>query len=466
MPQGNNINIVEKHIEKVVLVLCALLLVGAVAMRVIVSPRKEPISPPDPPVSPANMDEQLDEYARKVDQRVKDQPAQPGESFEKYYDAMVLGRQAPWAQKGLEGFTASQPPAVMISDEAKVLHASLPALTRDLFAPDKPKVEILQQLSRRQDTDGKDRAVDSLVAHVVTEYDWQKLRDAWDDKLEAAKTTTRDVVVRLEAQGRLQMPDGRWVDRDVRTVSLWQAQGLTPPTLPAFPAADAADVQAAIADLNGNWRKRLIQSDYWQVYQSNAWTGWADSLGAWFAEGDRDKQVWFHEDGLAFDRPYQYRCRLVLVNPLLSWPDDVPAGSPTDAEQPALTTPWSEWSNPVAAAPTTEFFFQSSTPSQATVRFTVLARAMGQVVSESFKVAPGESIGGVKALQITDPVAGQVRAHDVDFTTGAVLLSVEPDRRVRAGLLVRATPQAIYVDGQGRLQSRYLLIDKGRIPRD
>jgi hypothetical protein len=236
--------------------------------------------------------------------------------------------------------------------------------------------------------------------------------------------------------------------------------------LPAFPATDAETVHAAVGTLHTDWRKRLIQSDYWQVYRANAWTGWASGLGSWFAEGDRDKQVWFHEDGLAFDRAYQYRCRLVLVNPLLGWPDDVPASSPADAEQPTLTTPWSDWSDSVAAAPTTEFFFQSSAPSQTAVRFTVLTRAMGQNVTQSFKVAPGESIGRAKALQITDPVAGQVRIHDVDFTTGAVLLAVEPDRRIRAGVLVRTTPMAIYIDGQGRLQSRYLLIDKSRIPQD
>lgn len=168
--------------------------------------------------------------------------------------------------------------------------------------------------------------------------------------------------------------------------------------------------------------------------------------------------VWWHDDSLQPLKTYQYRVRLRLLNPL--YMRDEVARSTEDAETVDIATPYSEWSEPFSVRPTTEFFVRGSNPFKRTVRVTVFARSLGQVVKEDFTVGAGYSIGETATVEVVNPAGGRMVRVPVDFSTGAVAVDIDFDKQIRTPTITKETVELLYLDQEGALQSRTLASDE------
>ena len=102
--------------------------------------------------------------------------------------------------------------------------------------------------------------------------------------------------------------------------------------------------------------------------------------------------VWIHDDSLQPLKVYRYRVAVKFLNPLLGFDNVVT--DPSFAASSSVTTPFSEWSDPVEVPQSTEFFLTGA--SESSGRVMVFARSTGQQVKERFTVVPGQSIGQIE----------------------------------------------------------------------
>jgi hypothetical protein len=173
--------------------------------------------------------------------------------------------------------------------------------------------------------------------------------------------------------------------------------------------------------------------------------------------------VWAHDANATFGKTYHYRTRLTLLNP--QYGVDGVFANAAEARTKLISTPWSDWSDSVTAANAVEFFATGKSENLQSVSFTVYTRSSGQWVKYAFNVHPGEKIGGLATVEMLDPATGQrVRVPNVDFATGATLVSVDFGRKVYppsgAGRPIDAT-EVVVMDSAGVLHSRMVELDRG-----
>jgi len=170
-------------------------------------------------------------------------------------------------------------------------------------------------------------------------------------------------------------------------------------------------------------------------------------------------EIWAHDTALDEAVEYSYRVRLVLLNPLFGKLKGVE--KPADANKLQLTTPWSEWSEPVLVKRAAQFFLTGTNPQQEMVAVRVYTQKWGQVVAENFNVRRGEPIGR-KVTKRLETFGGELRETEVNFETGAVAVDFDFARRVRVpnSSIVRSTTEMVYLDAEGRLRSRTLFADQ------
>ncbi|MCA9243962.1 MAG: hypothetical protein KDA32_08420 [Phycisphaerales bacterium] len=139
--------------------------------------------------------------------------------------------------------------------------------------------------------------------------------------------------------------------------------------------------------------------------------------------------LWFHDDTVTPGKTYRYRLRVVLWNRYAE--QDKALKDAEDARKLLVSGEWSIPSEPVTVPPLTHFFLAAENASKGTARFDVWKWFEGRWIKESFDVAVGEVIGGVRKIKTgeTDSSGREVRS-DVDFTTGAVLLDVRFDENI------------------------------------
>lgn len=176
--------------------------------------------------------------------------------------------------------------------------------------------------------------------------------------------------------------------------------------------------------------------------------------------------VWFLDNSLEAGKRYQYRVRLKLLNPLLTWTQDVV--DPKDAQQASIDTPWSEWSSEVQAVRENEFFLTGSTKMGAasSVKVTVFARTMGQWVSQTMTLKEGNTIGLPEKKSVDNPLGGAAKPVDseVDFRTGATIVNLDFNKRFSWGNSPLSTVEMTYVDASGKVCTKLLKVD-GDDPR-
>lgn len=168
--------------------------------------------------------------------------------------------------------------------------------------------------------------------------------------------------------------------------------------------------------------------------------------------------LWSHDTTIEPLKTYQYRVRLVLVNPLITFIEDVV--DEKDAGVAVVRTQFSRWSNPVNVPQETEFFVTGHEQSMEIVYAQVFTRRQGQVVSERFKIKEGEAIGETKTVRVTDPASGAKESLPVDFTTGAVAVRFDFDKKILKGSVPRSTVEMVYLSENGELRTRVRSVDE------
>ncbi len=472
MAQGTKISVIEQHVEKGVLVLCAIGLLVAFFNWVAKSPRaidRMPTAKKSSKVGwkvstsatlpPEDVDEAIEFVALKVDENADE--ATSGDSQSVGFPEQIKALRAnPFAKDVLAEFTGlTQPPAVR--EDIEPPEAPETFTRNDLLAripaPPKPQVWVSRQLSRRPTDGGEDRPEAIVVAHLVATYPWDELSNAWQELLSKAATQTRVVVAKVEVKSEYELADGSWAPREVTLVHAGQAEDV--PVVPTWSGNNTEAVTAAVSDLNTSWQNTLLLPDYWDVFDQRVrkWQPWTDVVADKFP----DANVGAHDEPVTAEQPYRYAYRFVLINPLIASPMDVDEAQLVEAKEPDLVTPWSAWSDAVASSASTEFFVTSATASGG-VRSVVYTNALGQEVEESFRCRLGAPIGGPKSTGVRDPISGGQIVTDVDFGTGAVAASMELNRQIYRGAIAQRTAQVIYLDAQGRLHSRFVSVDRAR----
>lgn len=460
MPQGTKINIVEQHVEKAVLALCTLLVIYGVVHWGIASPRKIKVYGGQPPkrltIAPSDVDGAIGQAAEAVDEKAKEEPVRIGRP-RNYLADIQAARTDPFGVDLQNVVAWSQPPAPVARREfARGTYITLQKLQDEMPSPPKPDLVVVRSLTRRPGDD-EDRPEPVIVAHLWAQYPWEKLTAAWETMLKKAATSTRVVVVAVELESRYLGPDGKWLIGEARTVPAKTLE------LPAFTGDNGGEIATAIATLRDKLQDGILRPGYWQVYTpaSTTWVDWAKRLARPLPE-QTDTLLWAHEDELMVERPYAYRYRLVLVNPLLASAVDVDDAHRQDAATPLAFSGWSPWSDSAAAAPVTEFFMRSAS-SQGFVRVEVFTDAMGKTVQEQFRTELGEPIGAEITKDVTNPITGRSEPMSVDFRTGKLVVALGGGRQVLVKNFLRSTTAVILLDSQGKLQIRLVQLDLAKL---
>ena len=477
MAGGTKINIVERHVEKGILLICVLLLVVFAMENLPSSPREiDQVASrsaskiqkfwklPLVALPPQEVDAAIKEAAEGALENAE-HSEKPIAQVPKYTEDLRAIRQSPFQAQLMANFVAlSMPPKPTGTlDEPKITTIPLAVLqgTLDRTPLPAPGVMIDRQLTRRQ-IDGGDSAVTKTVAHLWAAYPFDDLAGMWEEELTKAETPIRVVVAKVEVQRREQSTGGPWGEpRTIRTVT--SAGADLPPELPAFTVEpnNVADVRAAVEALRSDWQGRLLRPDYWPIFDVAGGRGeqpWPVFLLTLSPEMDFNTAVWAHDESVQAQRYYSYRYRIWLVNPLLASPLDVAKGAEDEATIPTIMTPWSDWSEPVLEEASTEFF--ASSVSMRGVRVTILVEAVGQIVKESFWADIGTPVAGKKVVRLFNVISGKEEPIEVDFETGAVLVSLDNKVDLLRGVASQPTDQVIYLDADGKLRSRLVAIDR------
>jgi len=169
-------------------------------------------------------------------------------------------------------------------------------------------------------------------------------------------------------------------------------------------------------------------------------------------------QVWFHDETTPKPGvPARYRVKLVFVSPLLTYKEAV--ANKDEAAVKTVSTKFSKWSDPSSATRDVQFFVTGSAVTTGQVSVTIFARKWGQVVSSTFRVTPGEMIGGRELVQVRNPQGGTSKV-EVDFSTGAIPLRLEFAKTLmRRGMQVK-TAEMVYMDKDGAVRTRVKALDE------
>ncbi len=550
MAKSRAIEIIEQHLEKLVLGVCLLFLLFAIGYWGLASHRRVELpGAAGKKASPMEVDQQLRDLARSVQTEVeaKKPHVPPPADYVEQFRLLTAGRtQGKPPSMGDFGVPAQ---AIGTAEGPELSKIDLKELLDVMPVPSKPLVKAVRVLPNNWMTG---TSADEMVAHVLSIYPWQPLNEVWKGKLRNSGVPSIPTAIGLAAQVEELLPDGNWSPpRDVTTVfePAKDAQGspVLPPEVPAYDGTNAgylAHLRWAMSE--PTWQGYILQPSYWQVWwPGHGWTDWRVNLpdnevtrqAAAAATGgtavgagpgvpsptltaipkpgfmpgaprggrgryedetltDEDRRgvlrpppvlsparrgaptplseqipapqlptvpdirdqmqggkvlVWFHDNSLQPLKVYRYRLGVKFLNPLLGFDNAVK--EPSFAQTPAVTTPFSEWSDPVEVPQPTEFFLvgASELEGKVTGRVTVFTRSTGQQVKDRFSIVPGQSIGRVKEILLTNPADGSVGRVPVDFSTGDIAVEIRLTPGAAGG---RTVVEMLFLDEKGRLLTK------------
>lgn len=452
MARYDDITFIEQHIEKGALLLCVMLLVGAVGQWFWHSPRKID------GVRPDEIDKKLADQARELKKKA-DEAIPKGEK-PSVYGQVIAGLQKGASFEPMIDLAGGHPAREIDEEDDLTKPIDLAEVESKILAPEKPLAWAGYRIPHKD----PDKLADVPGAHVGLFYPWRQVKKDWIHVFKDTRIMPRLVALGVRVQVQEASGNGEFgPERDLATVS-WQKPSpdgkvIKVPELPPY-KQNAKEVNEAIALLEAPLIQGLIlRPNYWPILHAPTQepVDWRNNLpkSLWAAAKEPlAKQfeqerilIWFHHDGLASRTSYRYKAQLLLLNPLLTHDNLVDPETPEHAQKATLVTPWSPWSEPVFVPKTTSFLLTGSNPTSRPpyLTVTVFARALGKQVSRRFKVFPGQPIGGPHT--------------DADFSTGAVVVDLNFHRYVSART---KTPEMLYLDDNGQLRSRLYMIDKAK----
>ncbi len=452
MAKYDDITFIEQHIEKGGLLLCLMLLVGAVGQWFWHSPRKID------GVRPSQIDQKLSDKAKELKEKADE--AVPTETKLIDYGKIFTRLQKGTSFNPMIDLAGGREAWRMPTPSDRKVIVDLPKVESAMPAPEKPQAWAGYRIPYKD----PDKLADVPGAHVGLFYPWSRLKKSWIQEFKDTRIMPRLVALGVRVQVQEATGKGEFgPERDLATVA-WQKPGpdgkvIQVPKLPPY-NENAKEVNEAIALLEAPLIQRLIlRPDYWSILHAPTqvpvdWRNnlpkslWPEAKEPLAQQFEQERiLIWFHHDGLASRTSYRYRAQLLMLNPLLTHDDLVDPKKPEHAKKAVLVTPWSPWSEPVFVPKTTTFLLTGSNPVSRPpyVTVTVFARALGKQVTRRFKVFPGQPIG--------EPHT------EADFSTGAIVVDLNFNRYVSAR---SKTSEMLYLDDNGLLQSRMYTIDRAK----
>ena len=215
------VNPIERHVEKIVLVITGVLLIAVVVGYVFTSPNKIPLG--SEPVTPGGIDARLVLKANEVLDRIKNARPQARPHDPLYADfAAALGP----GEGGPLPLAVALSPAVPLIDSPEGV-AGRATLVK-VRGPEKPAYTLGRNTLLVKDPQGNEirQPTDWVTISVKIDVRAQSelQRKAW------GATKANVIFVPPEVERRMRRPDGSWSDDDWRPITCWPAL-----TLPAPP---------------------------------------------------------------------------------------------------------------------------------------------------------------------------------------------------------------------------------------
>jgi len=166
-------------------------------------------------------------------------------------------------------------------------------------------------------------------------------------------------------------------------------------------------------------------------------------------------------------RTYEYRLRVGVLNLLCLAPARLK--DPNDATHPILYGEWSEPSERVTIQEDIYFYLVGEESSGQKARVDVFKWYLGQWVKETFKVEPGQEIGGESKISVDVTGKDDWYLEKVDFSTGAIAIDLgmrvpyqpihSDPKGYRLSDWSSTTTSLVYMDPDGELRERLASVD-------
>lgn len=479
MAKAENIKIIELHVEKLVLAVCLLALVLASWHWLFSSPTELEIyiasAGETTLVSPTAADEKILSSAEAVQKMYANSKVEipPVPAWVGRLNGLRAVSALPTVPTDL-----SQPQIPVPPVERQDIEPSfgIAELIDAMPAPAKPMMMSSIELPNRSPL------ADVVLARGLSGYPLEALAATWKKMLKDAVPFENVVPYKVIVEVQQAPADGDWTKAKsvlVETAPL-DAAG-KPVAMPAIPDVDdknSVEVRKA-RDAVLAMQQQILQPSYLPVWRADL-KQWvqpelpARPEGSTLPDattrpeattrptGQAQATIAFFDDATrAIGAAYRYRTQLVVVNPLLTYDDVVAKERKAEARQKFLTSKPSPWSDPVSAHRDVYFFLTRVNPlaTKMNMTVTVYARQWGQWTSKSFEVLQGEVIGGVEKVDLLDPTDNDKsrKSAEVDFSTGCIVVRLDFNKmlsRRGIGLGQNKTAELMYMDAQGKLQSR------------
>ena len=473
MPKADNVSFLERHVEKIVLAVCVLLLMAAGYRWILSSPVSLTVIGPQGTgrvtVGPEEVDDVLEQAALGVkhkhdraEVRVKPVLKCAGKTVELYRAI------APPPRETMDMAMPRLPvklPIIGGEDEGIRLAQLIAAMP----TPPKPVVVAAMTLPE------KDQLADVVVAHGTFRYPVADLSAAWTEMLKKKKIPVKATVQKVIVQRQRQLRGGKWGAVETALLAAKpdvEGNPVVVPLIPEFDGTNVEDVRKA-RDAVGQAQMHVMQPAYYRIYSSGrGWVNWqalvpgtqaapagasapTPAPAADAPAAAANTPVWFHDETLSVANSYRYRVKLAFVNPILTYDKAVSDEHLAEARRTIIETKESEWSELVSVEQSVHFFLTGASETTGQMTVTIFASKWAQTVRRAFPVLLGEPIGGVTKARIRNPKTGEAEPVAVDFSTGAISLRFRFDvKDIRPGGFVVTTAKMVFLDSQGRLKAR------------
>jgi hypothetical protein len=271
---------IDRHIEKIILAVCVVILLFAVIQYGITTPRRFEVSGPTGQtidVPPKKVDQQILESTKRLEQRVKSVEA---DAIPQRNDLAVLNdlQQDP-VDMILASLDYGEPLARGLSSGDSGGPADPPTLTELAAAMPKPATPIswtgeeLTFTSRFGAGEVAQLNEAKPTWRALTWYPWQKLLETWEQMFRQTVIVPQVVALGYEVQIEIRQPDGSWKPApDVEPIIIPNpdtGQIPRPPTLPEFTGQNTQEIYTAIDDwVRNGWMAYVLQPPYYDILGS------------------------------------------------------------------------------------------------------------------------------------------------------------------------------------------------------
>jgi len=487
MAKADGLSMMERHVEKLTLLVCLLALTFAGWYWIVSSPIKLKIVDATGRgkqiVAPSRADNILKAVAEKIQKVYEDTEREkvPVPVWVGHLDDVRA--MTPMQIESTDLAMARLPlaPVELPFDDAGQIGLDL--LTNAMDAPVKPVMMASVELPN------KTPLGDVVLARGVSGYPLAELLAKWRSMLKKAVPLNHVVPYKVIVEVQQAPPDGDWAKAKtavVQTPPLLDPKG-NPMELPAIPDFDGTNIQEVRDARDAVLRlwQQILQPRYQPVWRA-AMKQWvepelpmtpvpavpalpaatdasaASPVAAVAQEQGPARIAFFDDSTMTVGSTCRYRIRLVAINPLLTYDEAVAEENVAEAREKFLTSKPSQWSDPVSVRREVHFFVTGANVMSNKMSVTVYARKWGQWVKKSFDIQPGQPIGGVERVDLVDPLSQGRKSVDVDFSTGATALRLDFKKSLLRQSFTTTTSEMLYLDAAGKLKSRLKIWDDNR----